>query len=86
MRRLVGSSLAVALILALALVPRGAEAAAGDPQIVDNWANMDRCYKESFMKFPDYTKEAELARQQFVRKCQVRYSLNSSRPLILRQQ
>jgi hypothetical protein len=84
MRRLVGSSLVVALILALA--PRGAEAAAGDPQIVDNWANMDRCYKESFLKFPDYTKEAELARQQFVRKCQVRYSLNSTRPLILRQQ
>ena len=83
MRRLVGSSLAVALILALA--PRSAEAVSGAPEIVDNWSNMDRCYKESFEKFPDFTKEAELARQQFVRKCQVRYSLGAARPLILRQ-
>ncbi|MBV8652032.1 MAG: hypothetical protein JO255_11240 [Alphaproteobacteria bacterium] len=83
MRRLLGLGIAAALILALA--PRGAEAVTGSPEIVDNWANMDRCYKESFAKFPDFTKEAELARQQFVRRCQVRYSLNSARPLILRQ-
>lgn len=82
MRRL-GLSVAAALILALA--PRVADAGGGDPTIVDNWANMDRCYKLSFEKFPDFTKEAELARQQFVRKCQVRYSLGTARPLILRQ-
>jgi putative heme degradation protein len=83
MRLVLGLCIAAALIPALA--PRAVEAAAGAPEIVDNWANMDRCYKESFAKFPDFTKEAELARQQFVRKCQVRYSLGTSRPLIIRQ-
>ena len=67
------------------LVPRFADAARGDPSIVDNWANMDRCYRASFDKFPDFTKEAEVERQRFTRKCQVRYSLNSGRPLLLRQ-
>jgi hypothetical protein len=81
MRRL---ALAAAIVLSAALAPRLAAAASGDPAIIDNWARMDRCYRESFEKFPDFTKRAEIDRQQYVRKCQVQYSLNTSRPLILR--
>jgi hypothetical protein len=77
--------LGIVAVLTLVLAPRTADAAAGYPDITDNWSNMDRCYKASFDKFPDFTKEAELARQKFVRKCQVQYSLGTSRPLILRQ-
>ena len=80
--RHLGLSMAVMLLVALA--PHGVRAASGDPTIVDNWANMDRCYKASFEKFPDFTKEAELERQKFVKKCQVQYSLGTSRPLLLR--
>ena len=81
--RHLGLSIAVMLVLALA-PPRGAEAASGDPTIINNWANMDRCYKASFEKFPDFTKEAEVERQKFVKKCQVQYSLGTSSPLLLR--
>jgi hypothetical protein len=81
MRRL---GLTIAAVLIVALAPRVASAAAGDPTIIDNWANMDKCYKTSFEKFPDYTKEAEQERQKFVKKCQVQYSLGTSRPLLLR--
>jgi hypothetical protein len=77
-------ALMTAIVLSVALAPRLAAAASGDPAIIDNWARMDKCYKDSFDKFPDFTKEAEIARQRFVRKCQVQYSLNTSRPLILR--
>lgn len=81
MRRL---ALTVAIVLSVVLAPRLAAAASGDPAIVDNWAHMDKCYRDSFDKFPDYTKEAEIARQRFVRKCQVQHSLGTARPLILR--
>jgi hypothetical protein len=82
MRRI---GLSIAALLILALAPHAADAAAGNPEVIDNWANMDRCYKLSFEKFPDFTKEAELERQKYVRKCQVQYSLGTARPLILRQ-
>ena len=82
MRRL---ALTTAIVLSVALAPRLAAAASGDPAIIDNWARMDKCYKDSFGKFPDFTKEAEVARQRFVKRCQVQYSVNTARPLILRQ-
>jgi hypothetical protein len=81
MRRL---ALTTAIVLSVALAPRLAAAASGDPAIINNWARMDKCYKDSFEKFPDFTREAEIARQKFVKKCQVQYSVNSSLPLILR--
>jgi hypothetical protein len=77
-------ALMIAALSIFGLAPGGAHAAAGDPTIVDNWANMDKCYRQSFEKFPDYTKEAELERQKFVRKCQVQYSIGTYRPLLLR--
>lgn len=76
---------ALVAFLMVMLVPRFADAASGDPAIINNWANMDKCYRQSFAKFPDYTKEAEIERQKFIRKCQVTYSIQTSQPLILRQ-
>jgi hypothetical protein len=76
---------ALAALLIVMLVPQFADAATGDPAIVDNWAYMDKCYRLSFDKFPDYTKEAAIKRRQFVRKCQIEYSIETGRPLILRQ-
>jgi hypothetical protein len=45
---------------------------------------MDRCQKESLLKFPDLTKEGEEQRKKYVKTCQMAHSQSGTLPLILR--
>jgi hypothetical protein len=71
-------------LMALAFLVGPAAAGTLDPTKKQTWSVMDRCHKESLLKFPDLTKEGEEQRKNYVRTCQIAHSQSNSLPLILR--
>jgi hypothetical protein len=74
------------LIALMALsVPLGSAAAASlDATKRQAWSSMDRCHKESLLKFPDLTKDGEEQRKNYVRTCQIARSQATGQAPILR--
>lgn len=61
---LVGAALLIAMpaLAGTSGTYRGNEAA---------WSRDDKCAREAFGKFPDFTREALAKREQFVRRCEI---------------
>jgi hypothetical protein len=68
MRRL---ALATVLLLggAVALTPAPASATTNQRTAQKTWSDSDKCTKQAFEKFPDYTAEETAKRDAFVRRC-----------------
>lgn len=78
-------ALTIAAVAAASILPlRAATAGNLAPDQQQTWKNMDSCYKQSFLKFPDQTKEGEEQRKKFVKTCQIQPSITSPQAVILR--
>jgi hypothetical protein len=49
-------------------------------QVQNTWTVVDKCRKESFLKFPDQTTEGQQQRDKYIRECKIRH-LGNAAPL-----